>query len=153
MRVIYLKDLGKAKRGEIKEVADGYARNYLIPSGIAVPASPEAVKAIEAQKESKAQRQAREEEELRMVAELIQDKRLRFEAKVGAKGRLHGAVTGADIAERLSQLAGYHIDKRSVRLDEPLHKVGEYEVLITLTKGVEAKVKVVVEEKGTSHGE
>ncbi len=152
MKVVYLKDSSKAKKGEIREVADGYARNYLIPYGIAVPATPQAIKAIEAQKEDRAQRQAREEVELRRIAEMLQDKELRFKARVGAKGRLHGAVTGADIAEKLSQLAGVQIDKRTVRLDEPLHKVGSYEVLINLARGIDAKVRVIVEE-GTSRGE
>ncbi|MEM2118795.1 MAG: 50S ribosomal protein L9 [Candidatus Bathyarchaeia archaeon] len=153
MKVIYLKDSGKAKRGEIKEVADGYARNYLIPYGLAVAASPQAVKAVETQKEGKAQQQARREEELRRIAELLQGKELRFKAKVGARGRLHGAVTAADIAEKLSQLVSYQVDKKSVKLDEPLHKVGSYEVQINFARGITAKVQVVVEEEGTSHGE
>ncbi len=153
MKVVYLKDSGKAKKGDIREVADGYARNYLIPFGIAVPASPQAVKAVEAQKEGKAQRQAREEVELRRIAEMLQDKELLFRARVGAKGRLHGAVTSADIAEKLSQLVNVQIDKRAVRLDEPLHKVGNYEVLISFARGIEAKVKVVVEEGETSRSE
>ncbi len=153
MKVIYLKDSGKARKGEVKEVADGYARNYLIPYGIAVAASPQAVKAVETQKEGKSQRQAREEVELQRIAELIEGKELRFKAKAGAKGRLHGAITGADIAEKLSQLVGCRFDKKSVRLEGPLHKVGNYEVLINLTRGIEAKVMVVVEEEGTSRGE
>lgn len=153
MKVIYLKDSGKAKKGEIKEVADGYARNYLIPQGIALAASPQVVKAVEAHREDRAQRQAREEVELRRVAESIQGKELRFKARVGAKGRLHGAITGADIAEKLSQLAGYKLDKKNVRLDTPLHKVGNYEVLVNLTKGIKARVTVVVEEERASRGE
>lgn len=147
MKVIFLKDSHKAKKGEIKEVADGYARNYLIPHGIAVLASPQAIKAVEAQKEGKAQRQAREEEELRKLVELLEGREIRFKAKVGARGRLHGAITSADIADELSRLVAQRIDKKSVKLDEPLHKTGSYEVLINLSRGFEAKVRILVEEE------
>jgi large subunit ribosomal protein L9 len=152
MKVIFLKDWSKARKGEIREVADGYARNYLIPYGIALPASPQAVKAVEIQKEGKAQRLAREEEELRKIAQLLMGKELRFKAKAGAGGRLHGAITSSDIAEELSRLVGYQIDKKSVDLSGPIHRVGDYEVLINLARGIGAKIRVSVEgEEGSDN--
>lgn len=149
MKVIFLQDSPKAKKGEIKEVADGYARNYLIPRGLAVLASPGAVRALETVKEGRAQQRAREEEELRKVAQLLEGKELRFRARVGARGRLHGAITSADIAEELSKLADHQIDKKCIKLSEPLHRIGNYEVLINLTRGIEVRIMVFVEaEKG-----
>jgi|YelNatPaOPRAMG01_1025707.scaffolds.fasta_scaffold44245_2 large subunit ribosomal protein L9 len=153
MKVIFLKDSPKAKKGEVKEVADGYARNYLIPRGLAVLASPGAVRALETVKEGRAQRWAREEEELRKVAKLLEGKELHFRARAGARGRLHGAITSADIAEELSKLVEHRIDKKCVKLSEPLHKIGNYEVLVNLTRGVEVRIMVSVEAEKVLDGE
>lgn len=153
MKVIFLQDSPKAKKGEIKEVADGYARNYLIPRGLAVLASSGAVRALETVKEGRAQQRAREEEELRKVTQLLEGKELHFRARVGARGRLHGAITSADIAEELSKLANHQIDKKCIKLSEPLHKIGNYEVLVNLTRGIEVRIMVFVEAEKVIDGE
>jgi len=148
MKIVFLKDVSaKDKKGDIREVADGYARNFLLPKGLALPATPAAIKAAETQTEQRAQRQAREQEELNELARRLEGRELRFKARAGAKGRLHGAVTSADIAAELSRHMDYNVDKKRVELDEPLHHLGSYEVAISLTKGSEAKITVVIEEE------
>ena len=154
MKVIFLKDAPKGKRGEIKEVADGYARNFLFPKGMASPATSSAIKAAKVLSDEKAESQARQREELNRVVQEMEGKELHFKAKAGAKGRLHGAITTANIADELSTLAGLEIDKKRVELDEPLHHLGSYDVIINLGTGTEAKftVKVVIEEEATQNG-
>jgi len=149
MKVIFLKDVPKGKKGEVKDVADGYARNFLLPKGLALLATPSATKAAEALSEEKAERQARQHEELSRTAQELEAKELHFKAKAGAKGRLHGAITSANIADELSKLAGFEIDKKRVDLDEPLHNLGSYDVGINLGAGSEAKIKVIIEEETT----
>lgn len=148
MKVVFLKDvLTKGKKGEIRDVANGYARNFLFPQGLAWPATPAAIKAAKTQSEESAQRQAHQQEELNELIQQLEGKELYFKARVGAKGRLHGAITSADIANEFSRLINFEIDKKKVKLDEPLHHLGSYEIAINLTKGSEAKIKVVIEEE------
>ncbi|MBM3142118.1 MAG: 50S ribosomal protein L9 [Chloroflexi bacterium] len=149
MKVIFLKDAPKGKRGEIKEVADGYARNFLLPKGLALPATPSAIKAAKVLSDEKAESQARQREELGRIAQELEGKELHFKAKAGAKGRLHGAITTASIADELSRLTGFEFDKKKVELEGPLHHVGSYDVMINLGTGTEAKIKVVIEEETT----
>ncbi|OGO58872.1 MAG: 50S ribosomal protein L9 [Chloroflexi bacterium RBG_19FT_COMBO_47_15] len=149
MKVIFLKDAPKGKRGEIKEVADGYARNFLFPKGVALPATSSAIKAAKVLSDEKAESQARQREELSRIVQELEGKELHFKAKAGAKGRLHGAITAASIAGELSRLTGFEIDKKKVELEEPLHHVGSYDVIINLGTGAEAKIKVVIEEETT----
>jgi len=151
MKVIFLKDAPKGKRGEIKEVADGYARNFLLPKGLALPATPSAIKAAKVLSDEKAESQARQREELSRIIQELEGKELHFKAKAGAKGRLHGAITTASIADELSRLTGFEIDKKKVELEEPLHHVGSYDVMINLGTGTEAKIKVVIEEETTQN--
>jgi large subunit ribosomal protein L9 len=149
MKVIFLKDVPRGKRGEIKEVADGYARNFLFPKGMALPATPSAIKGAKVLSDEKAESQARQHEELSRIVQELEGKELHFKAKAGAKGRLHGAITTASIADELSQLTGFDIDKKKVELEEPLHHLGSYDVMINLGTGTEAKIKVVIEEETT----
>jgi large subunit ribosomal protein L9 len=147
MKVIFLKDLPKGKGGEIKEVADGYARNFLFPKGLALPATPSATKAVKLLSEEKAEHQARQLEEQSKMAQELEGKELHFKAKAGAKGRLHGAITTANIAKELSQLTGFEIEKKKVELEEPLRHPGSYEVAVNLGTGSQVKIKVIIEEE------
>jgi len=148
MKVVFLKDIStKGKRGEIRDVTNGYARNFLFPRGLAMPATAGAIKIAKVQSEEKSQRQARQQEEINELIQQLEAKELHLKARAGAKGRLHGAITSADIAHGLSQLANIEIDKKKIELDEPLHHLGSYEVTISLAKGSEARLKVVIEEE------
>jgi len=150
MKVIFLKDVPKGKRGEIKEVADGYARNFLFPKGMALPATSSAVKEAKLLLEKKVEHQARQQEEQSKVASELEGKELHFKAKAGAKGRLHGSITSANIAEELSRVTGLEIDKKKIEIDEPLHHLGNYEIVVNLGTGAIAKIKVNVEEETTT---
>jgi large subunit ribosomal protein L9 len=147
MKVIFLKDLPKGKRGEIKEVADGYARNFLFPEGMALPATPSAIKEARLLLDKKVEHQARQQEEQGKIAQELEGKELHFKAKAGSKGRLHGAITSANIAEELSRLTGLEIDKKRVEMDEPLHHLGSYDIVINLGMGTIAKIKAIIEEE------
>jgi large subunit ribosomal protein L9 len=152
MKVIFLKDVSsKGRRGEIKDVSDGYAYNYLIPKGLAIAATASAVTMVEAQSKSNAKHKALEREEMSKVAEQIEGKELSFKAKAASKERIHGSVTSADIAEELSKLTGYEIDKKKIVLDEPLRHLGEHRVIISFSKGIEASIKVNIEEENPSN--
>jgi large subunit ribosomal protein L9 len=152
LKVIFLKDAPKGKRGEIKEVADGYARNFLLPKGLALPATPSAIKAAKVLSGEKAEIQSRQREELIRIAQEMEGKELHFKARAGTKGRLHGAITTANIAGELYRLMGFEVDKKRVELEEPLHHLGSYDVVINLGKGTESKIKVVVEEETAQSG-
>ena len=151
MRVIFLKDVPKGKRGEIKEVADGYARNFLFPKGMALPATPSATKEAKLLLDRKVEQRAMQQEEQSKIAGELEGKEVYFKAKAGAKGRLHGSITSASIAEELSRLTGLEIDKKKVEMDEPLHHLGSYDIVINLGSGALAKIKVIVEEEHPSN--
>jgi large subunit ribosomal protein L9 len=151
MKVIFLKDVAKGKRGEIKDVADGYARNFLLPKGFALPATPSATKEAKLLLDKKAEHQARQQEEQRGIAKELNGKEVHFKAKAGAKGRLHGAITSTSVAEELSRLSGLEIDKKKIGMEEPFHQLGDYEIVINLGTDAQAKIKVIIEEEATGN--
>jgi len=146
MQVLLLKDvpnLGKA--GTVKSVADGYARNYLFPQKLAVPATPEAMKQAEAIRKAALRRQQQMEEEAEALAKELEPISLTFKAKAGESGKLYGSVTAAHIAEALSAKMGMEFDKRKIDLEEPLKELGEHQVRIKLSPTVSASIRVVIE--------
>ncbi len=152
MKVVFLKDVSsKGKAGEIRDVADGYARNFLFPRGLALKATADAMKRAQDQAEGKIRRQERKHEELSEQAKQVEGKELHFKAKAGEKGRLHGSITAANVAEKLSELVSLEIDKKKVILKEPLRQLGEHEVTIGFSREIEAKIKVVIEEDKTKN--
>jgi large subunit ribosomal protein L9 len=145
VKVIFLQDVPDvARAGEVKDVADGYGRNFLIPQNLAVLASPSAINVLEAQSKSKARVQAQTESELTELAGQLEGKEIMLKARVGAKERLYGSITTADIAEGISSAEGLVVDKRKIELAEPIHQVGSYEVTIRLARDIVPKIKVTV---------
>lgn len=146
MRVVLLEAVkGIGKAGEVKEVSDGYARNFLIPRKLATAASGGAVKQIEDQRRQEASRAARIEAQASQLAQQLSSTTVTITPKVGAQGRLYGSVTNTHIAEQLSKLTGHEIDHRRVLLENPIRSLGEYQVSIRLTHEISATVKVVVQ--------
>lgn len=146
MQVLLLKDvpnLGKA--GTVKNVADGYARNFLFPKKLAVPATPEALKQADAIRKAALRKQQRVEEEAEALAKELEAVSLTFKAKAGESGKLYGSVTASHIAEALSAKMGMEFDKRKIDLDEPLKELGPHQVRIKLAPSVSASIRVVVE--------
>lgn len=136
-------NLGRA--GDLKEVADGYARNYLIPRGLATPATPEALQRLASQKQAQERRQAKAQAEIEELAAVISRTQLVFKAKVGEQHRLFGSITAADIASELSRQVGREIDKRAIELEEPIRQIGEFKVPVRLAPKIVPTVTVVVE--------
>jgi large subunit ribosomal protein L9 len=145
MKVVFLEDVpGIAKTGDVKEVADGYARNYLIPMKLASLVTSQATSQLEAQLDSRAKKQVKMAESLSKIADQLNGKEITLKARVGARDRLYGAITSADIATELSRATGIDIDKRKIELSEPIHELGSYDVTIRLAKDTLPKIKVIV---------
>ena len=148
MKVIFTEDVPNvAKSGQLKEVADGYARNYLIPRKLAVFANSGTIKAMATKMEARIKADAQSEIEMKELGESLNGKEVFIEAKSGGKERLYGSVTNADIAAELEKATGLEVDKRKIKLLEAIHQLGTYEVEIRLSKDVTPKVKVTVTEK------
>ncbi len=152
MKVVFLKDVaGTAKTGDIKEVPDGYARNFLIPRNMAAIASPDSTSKLEAKLKSQEHKQAQAEAELAELAGKLEGIQVKLKAKVGAKERLYGSITSADIATELEKLSGIAIDKRKIELEKPIHQLGSFDIAIKLGKNTQPKIKVVVSEAETEN--
>lgn len=148
MKVIFLDDIpNKGKRGEIKEVANGYARNFLFPRGLALLATETALKTAQIQLQKQAQHRANEQVNLAELAHHIDGTKVYFQVRAGAKERLFGSITNADIAQELSKIAGFPIDKRKITLDKPLREIGSHEIMVKLSTDIAVRVTVVIEEQ------
>lgn len=133
MKVILIKDVPKlGTAGTIQTVAPGYARNYLIPQGLAAAATAGTIKQVEERTAAEARRTAKQEEAMRGLADRMAGMRIDITARVGEQGRLYGSVTSADIAEELSKLVGEEIDRRKVELEHPIHTIGNHDVTVRL---------------------
>ena len=150
MKVLFLKDnLPTAMAGEIKEVKSGFARNFLIPQGIAERANKSSVARVEKLRKQAEIRRADMKTKWQSVSELINDMKLEIVAQTGPTGKLFGSVTNSQIASSLEEnLDGVTIDRRSIRISEPIKMIGNYEVPIKLFEGVEAQVKIQVKSDG-----
>lgn len=145
MKIILKQDVPNlGEEGEIAEVADGYARNYLIPKGMAVKASRGALKDLEHRQKVQAKKHQRMKKRAESMARRLTAQTVTFEVKIGASGQLYGSITNADIAEALEEALGEEIDKRDIPLSEPIREVGEHFVPVHLMEDVEPQVRVVV---------
>lgn len=151
MKVVFLKDVSKiAKAGDVKEVADGYGRNFLIPKKLAALVNPGAASQIEAQLRAEAKKQVQIEADIAQMASQLEGKEVILKAKVGAKDRLFGSITSADIASELEKTSGVIIDRRKIELDEPIRQLGSFSLAIRLAKDIIPKIKVTVVEEESS---
>jgi large subunit ribosomal protein L9 len=146
MKVILQKPVDKlGNPGDVAEVADGYARNYLIPHGMAVRAEKGALKQVDTLKRAHSARLSKQKGEYEAIASrLISAGPVRIEARAGEEGKLFGSVTGADIAEAVATQAGVTIDRKDVHLDEPIRSTGTHEVRVKLFHEVEPVLTVEV---------
>jgi large subunit ribosomal protein L9 len=145
MEVILLQDMGKlGERGQIVKVADGYARNFLLPQKHAVAATPQNRKWLEQQRVRFLKEEAREKADATDLAKLLESVNITETRKSGEQGTLFGSVTAQEIADKLAA-QGYKIDRRKIQLEHPLKVLGEYDVHIRLHREVTATVRVKVE--------
>jgi large subunit ribosomal protein L9 len=148
VKVILTGDVQKlGKSGELKDVADGYARNFLIPRKLAVPAAGGAYRAWQHDIASREEKREREQEDAEIATQRIASTTLTLGVKVGEGGKLYGSIGAKDIADALGR-RGIEIDRHKVDLDEPLKTLGTYKVAVKVFQGLSAEVTVVVEPKG-----
>ncbi len=147
MKVILLTDVkGKGKKGQMIEVSDGYARNYMLPRKLAQEATADAVNTMRMNDKATAERQARERAEAVAISKQLRELTLVVKAKGGGAGRLFGAVTTNEIADALKKNAGITIDKRKLVLDENIKNVGTYTVKAKLGYEIVGQFNVKIEE-------
>jgi len=146
MKVVFFEEVeGTAQVGEVKEVKNGFARNYLLPRGLAGAPTRNNLAHAERLAKADAIRQAKLDGDAAPIAAAIDGQEFTFRARVGEQGRLFGSVTARDIAERLSERAGGTIEHRQVQLAQAIRQLGSEEVRVRLTRNVFASVTVVVE--------
>jgi large subunit ribosomal protein L9 len=149
MQVILLEDVDKVGlRGEVVDVARGYARNYLLPRKLAATASPGALEDLRRRDEIRARQEARTHEEASDIAARLEQTVLRFDVKTGPTGSLFGSVTATDVADRLWADHKIRVDRRKVELGEPIKRVGRYEVPVEVFTDVDATLRLEVVPEG-----
>ena len=148
MKVILTQDVASlGKSGDLKDVADGYARNFLIPRKLAVPAAGGAYRAWQHDIASREEKRQKERAEAEIAATRIASTTLTMGVKVGEGGKLYGSITSKDSADALAR-RGIEIDRHKIELEEPLKTLGTYKVAVKVYTGMTPEVTVVVEPKG-----
>ena len=150
MKVVFMEEVeGTARVGEVKNVADGFARNYLLPRRLAAPANDHYIAIAQGRAEKEARRQEREDEEaLAHLVPKMEGRSVTIEVRVGEQGKLFGSVTARDIARALQEDTGVELEHRQVDLRQPIREVGSQEVTVNLTRNVHVQVNVSVEPLG-----
>jgi large subunit ribosomal protein L9 len=145
MQVILKQDVGKiGRRGEIVDVSRGYVRNFLVPRGLAEMATPGKLEEVRHEMEEAEERDRRMAERASEIAEILNKSVITIEARTGEDERLFGSVTAANIASAVERARDVRIDRRRVRLDEPIKSLGTHQVPIQVHGDIEASVKVIV---------
>jgi len=148
MKIILLKDVkGQGKKGDVKDLSEGYVRNFLLPQGLAKLASDGNLKTLELQTASEQKRKEKEKEDAKALAAKLEELTVVVKTKAGEGGRLFGAITSKQIAEALEGGHGIKVDKRKIELDEPIRTLGVTQVLIKVHPEVKAKLKVQAAEE------
>lgn len=146
MKVILLADIpGTGKKGQIVNVSDGYARNFLFPRKSAMPANDAAVREVERKNEAQRQREAEKRAAAEALAKSLSGKQILIKAKCGDKGRLYGSITTQEVAQALAAQHGIEIDKRKIEMPEPVRNVGDSEVSVWVYPELRAAMSLHVE--------
>lgn len=147
MKVILLEDVkGKGKKGQILEISDGYARNFLLPKKLAIVATADAVNTVKMNDKATAERIAREKAAALDISNRMKDLIVTVYAKGGGNGRLFGSVTSQEISDALKKQTGIELDKRKIVIDDPIKNVGTYTVKCKLGYEIVGKLTVKIEE-------
>ena len=146
MNVIFLQDVPeKAHAGEVKRVADGYARNYLLPKGLAEVVTPEIMKRVNKIKSIGDAQRLRETATMEVLAQLLDNTQISVTARVTPTGRYYGAISNVQIAETLTSTIGRDIDRRIVDTIEPIREPGDYEISLKLSADIQATIHITAE--------
>lgn len=144
MKVILLENIKQlGQKYEIKNVKDGYARNYLIPKGLAIPATKEKIEWALKQQEIYAKKAEEKLKEVQKMAEKLDGQEIIFSVKVGEKGQLFEAINNVKIAQKLKEM-GFEVKKNQVLLEEPIKELGEYQIKLALEEGLEPEITLIV---------
>ena len=147
MKVILLQDVkGKGKKGQMLEVSDGYARNFMLPKKMAIEATPDAINTMRMNDKATQERIAKEKAEALAISKQLRELTLVVTAKGGGAGRLFGSVTNQEIADALKAKAGITLDKRKIVISDPIKSVGTYTVTCKLGYEISAPLTVKIEE-------
>ena len=147
MKVIFLQDVkGKGKKGQMAEISDGYARNYLLPKKLAMEATADAINTMRMNDKAAAEKAAKERAEALEVSKKLREMTLVVNAKGGGAGKLFGSVTSQEIADALKAASGIVIDKRKIVMSDPIKNVGTYTVQCKLGYEITAPLSVKIEE-------
>lgn len=145
MKVLFVKEVsGTAHAGDVKEVAPGYARNFLLPKHLAVVADDRTVEQVRRREEAARRRAEKELEDARSAAQRLRKLTVTVYAKTGEGGRLFGSVTNTDVAQQLKREAGIDVDKRKIEIEPPIKSLGPHEVQVQLHPEITETLKVVV---------
>jgi len=149
MKVLFKRDVPDvAKAGQVKEVADGYARNFLIPRGLAVAASAGALKQVAEIQAVAARHAADEQQSAQNLRQRLESQPIVIEAKAGTQGRLYGSVTGADVASAIQKQIGASVDRHNLEMPDHIRNIGSYQVSVRLHRAVSATVTIEVRPVG-----
>ena len=148
MKVVLLQDVkAQGKKNDIVEVSEGYARNFLFPKKLAIPADAKAINDIKNKKSSEAHKIEVERAKAKELADKLNETTVKISAEAGKDGKFYGAITSKDIAEALKAQFGYEVDKRKVVLDSPIKAFGSYKIDVKLYQDISGKITVSVVEK------
>ena len=149
MKVIFLSDVpGSGQAGDVKEVKNGYARNFLLPRQLAVPASHDHMQRLEAIRKTGDERRIKEQQDLNALVEQLSELTLHLSARVGPTGRFYGAVTTTHVTEELIRITEREFDRRSIHLEDSIHEPGAYEAQARFPHGISATLKLIVDAEG-----
>lgn len=145
MKVILTKDVSElGKKGDVVDVADGYARNYLVPKSLAVKASAGAMRQAETMREAREESEKRAREEADRIKGALEGTKVVVAARAGDEGKLYGSIGAADVAEALQKFAGIEVDRKTIEIDEAIRTIGMHEVTIRNHPDVEFTVSLDV---------
>jgi large subunit ribosomal protein L9 len=145
MKVVLIKDVvGLGKTGDVKEVADGYARNFLFRRNLALPAVRSSLNTIETQLRKEVKEQQQQAEELARLAQRIEGLSIELKAKVMEEDRLYGSIRDHHIADELKRLTGIDIERTSIEIEQPIRQLGSYDLTVRLTRDLTPKIRVIV---------
>ena len=137
----------------MKEVSKGYAKNFLLPRGLALIATPAVKKRVELRLEKERLEESVDREKLVELAQQIEGKEIRFKARIGAGERLFGSITAADVAEQLSGAIGSVVDKKKIDIEKPFRQTGSYEIAVKLASDIRPRITVVIEQEEEKEAE
>lgn len=145
MKVVLIKDMiGLGKTGDVKEVADGYARNFLLRRNLALPAVRSSLSTIETQLRREVRERQQHAEELARLAQTIEGLSIELKAKVMEEDRLYGSIRDHHIADELKRLTGIDIERTSIEMEQPIRQLGTYDLTVRLTRDLAPKIRVTV---------